>query len=70
MPERAYMTERAAVGSRWRRRRDGTTWRVRQTWRKDRLAQLEAEDAHGSPGRLLVAYDELRRRYSEAVRHA
>lgn len=59
------MTERAAIGSRWRRRRDGTTWRIRQTWRKDRLARLEVEGAPGSPERLLVTYDELRRRYRE-----
>lgn len=58
------MTERAAIGTLWRLRRDKTTWRIRQSWRKERRAQLESIDA-AAYERRSVTHDELRRFYEE-----
>lgn len=71
-PERSQrMTARAAVGSRWRRRRDGTVWSVRQTHRKDRAAELERDDALPLPNtvnRITIPYEILRTCYEQLPR--
>lgn len=60
------MRQRAAIGSRWRRRRDKTVWVVRQSHRADRVALLEPETpcaikrAYVPFERLRVLYEQLR----------
>ena len=58
---RMAMRDRVGVGQVWRRRRDRSCWRVVQAWRTDRTVMLEP--AVGTGGRILVGFDELRRKW-------
>lgn len=61
------MKQRAAVGSQWRRRRDKTLWQIRQSHRKDRMAEL-VPDSQALPvavGKVFVSFDDLRVRFEE-----
>lgn len=59
------MKERAAVGTRWRRRRDKTLWIVWQSHRTDRIVELIPE---GQPRRkCFVSFKDLRTKFEEAT---
>jgi hypothetical protein len=62
------MTRDASVGTRWRRKRDGSLWTIRQSHRKDRCAELVADDTDALPlalpaRRVFVSFDDLRDRF-------
>jgi hypothetical protein len=52
------------VGQKWRRRRDGTRWRVRQVWRHERRLWLESLDERHVQ-RVILAFADLRRKFEE-----
>lgn len=61
------MTERAQIGSLWRRRRDKTTWRVKQSHRADRVAEL-VPDGHApyfGQRKIFVSFTDLRTRFEQ-----
>ena len=60
------MTERAAIGTRWRRRRDKTIWRVTQSHRADRIAELhQMLDDQLVKRRLFVSFKDLRTKFEQ-----
>jgi hypothetical protein len=62
------MKERAAIGTRWRRRRDKTLWVLWQSHRADRIAELRSEV--GEPmrnRRLFVSFTDLRTKFEEVA---
>jgi hypothetical protein len=61
------MKERASIGTRWRRRRDKTLWRIVQTHRTDRIAELVPEGyTLTTPRRkVFVTFTDLRTRFEE-----
>lgn len=66
------MRERAAVGTRWLRRRDKTIWQIRQSHRADRVAELIAEQPReAGPNvvvrRAFVSFSDLRTKFEEVA---
>jgi hypothetical protein len=64
------MRERAAVGTRWLRKRDKTVWLLRQSHRADRVAELVAEQPTiAGPNvvvrRAFVSFTDLRTKFEE-----
>lgn len=61
------MRERAAIGTRWKRRRDKTVWQVHQSHRADRIAELRPIDGFSRP-RVFVSFADLRTKFEEVAR--
>lgn len=67
--QRVATRDLVTIGQTWRRRRDGSLWRIWQVHRADRLVELVPADGQRAGVRAMVLFRDLRSYYAlERVR--